>query len=223
MRSSDLQIRRHPAWLGDVDAGDDDDLVQREGDALTQLIRAVERVGEEPVLDRIDACSCRADTSIRSGTPRYRASSDRAAASDSSRRRLELLVQELLEADALDVRDELGGRSPGGLLEEPGGIGRGHLRRGDDLAEEPLLVCVQVAKILDDRGTGFSARTDDVEGAAAVPIDQRVVAVAGGPGERRPGSCGQREDHESPASAHRRNRVRHIPSMGVPGNPNHQM
>ena len=49
----DAQVRRHLEGVSERVLGNDDDLVERPPDALAQLVRAVERVGEEPVLDPV--------------------------------------------------------------------------------------------------------------------------------------------------------------------------
>ena len=121
----DLKVGRHPAWLRDFDAGDDDDLVQRERDALAQLIFAVERVHEEPVLQRVHrVVVALTGRSVRAGggVARRRIERQRRIARD---RRLELLLEECLEADLADVLDQLGRRSPRRLFEEPHDVGAG--------------------------------------------------------------------------------------------------
>ena len=49
----ELQVRRHPAWLCNVHARHDENLMECERDALPNLILAVERVHEESVLQRV--------------------------------------------------------------------------------------------------------------------------------------------------------------------------
>ena len=48
-----LEVRRHAAGMRDIDAGHHNNLMQRKGHTLAQLIGTIERVCVEPCLDRI--------------------------------------------------------------------------------------------------------------------------------------------------------------------------
>ena len=174
-----LQIRSHPARLSDVEPRDHDDLMQSERDSLTQLICSVQRVHEEPVLQRIHRVvvpHARGAVRARRPVARRREQRKRRIA---RHRCLELLLEERLEADFTHVGDEFWRGSEGRLFEEANDVGWGRLVGGwvRNPAQQPLLVGATVGGPLNDAGAVFHRHARDVERFAAVAGDQPIVAA----------------------------------------------
>ena len=141
--------------------------MQRERDPLPQLIRPVERVDEEPVLQRIHrVVVALAGRTARAARP-YRASSDRAAASDSS-----ISARRTARSGSPRSRPPARARSaPASGRRSPA---RGTARRPPPMAER-LLPC-SLPGCAPSRATETAVRSKATEPAASKPKTRRSIA-----------------------------------------------
>jgi hypothetical protein len=126
-----VQVRRHLAGLRDLEPRNNEDLVEREGDALTELVVFLEGVAEEPHLERVQGVVV-ADAG---GRAPGRAAGGGARRHRRQRRigglfRGELPVEPGLHSETLDLLNESGRRPERRLFEEPDHVARGLDRVG---------------------------------------------------------------------------------------------